>query len=73
MSRIVLASASPRRKELLEKIGMAFEICPAKGEDMIRYEAASDVVLELSRQKAEEVASEILMYNGSNTDLATPQ
>ena len=32
MSRIVLASASPRRKELLEQIGLEFEICPAKGE-----------------------------------------
>ena len=41
MSRIVLASASPRRKELLEKIGMEFEICPAKGEEMITKEAPS--------------------------------
>ena len=32
MSRIVLASASPRRKELLEQVGLEFEICPAKGE-----------------------------------------
>ena len=73
MSRIVLASASPRRKELLEKIGMEFEICPAKGEEMITKEAPSDAVLELSRQKAEEVASAILMYNGSHPDLVTPQ
>jgi len=35
MSRIVLASASPRRKELLEQIGLEFEICPAKGEEVI--------------------------------------
>ena len=34
MSRIVLASASPRRKELLEQIGLEFEICPAKGEEV---------------------------------------
>ena len=32
MGQILLASASPRRKELLEQIGLSFEICPA-GED----------------------------------------
>ena len=30
MSRIVLASASPRRKELLEQIRLEFEICREK-------------------------------------------
>ena len=31
MGQIILASASPRRKELLEQIGLEVEICPAKG------------------------------------------
>ena len=35
MSDVILASASPRRKELLGKIGMEFEIIPAKGEEII--------------------------------------
>ena len=35
MSQIILASQSPRRKELLEQIGLEFEICPAKGEEII--------------------------------------
>ena len=44
--RFILASASPRRKELLEQIGVKFNILPATGE----------VVMELAKQKAEEVA-----------------
>ena len=35
MGQIILASASPRRKELLEQIGLEFEICPAKSEEVI--------------------------------------
>ena len=39
MGQIILASASPRRKELLEQIGLEFEICPAKGEEVISKSA----------------------------------
>ena len=30
MRKIILASASPRRRELLEQIGAVFEVCPSK-------------------------------------------
>lgn len=60
MSQIILASGSPRRKELLEQIGLTFEVCPAKGEEIITTTVPSDVVKELSKQKAEEVAGGIL-------------
>lgn len=73
MSRIVLASASPRRKELLEQIGMEFEICPAKGEEVITEDTVDKAVMELSRQKAEEVAAGILSYNETHPELVTPQ
>ena len=73
MSRIVLASASPRRKELLEQVGIEFEICPARGEEKITQTAADAVVLELSKQKAEEVASGILAYQNQHRELSTPQ
>lgn len=56
MKKIVLASASPRRKELLEQIGIFFEIQPAKGEEIITGNTPSQIVEELSCQKASEVA-----------------
>lgn len=62
MSMIILASGSPRRKELLEQIGLEFEICPAKGEEVITTTIPHEAVLELSRQKAEEVAGGIAAY-----------
>ena len=52
MGQIILASASPRRKELLEQIGLEFEICPAKGEEVISKSVPEEVVMELSEQKA---------------------
>ena len=73
MSQMILASASPRRKELLEQIGAEFVICPAKGEEVITETDPSAVVMELSRQKAEEVAYGVLIYNEQHADLITPQ
>lgn len=73
MSQIILASASPRRKELLEQIGIEFEICPAKGEEVITKTIPHEVVVELSKQKAEEVASAILSYNEAKKELTSPQ
>ena len=54
---LILASASPRRKELLEKIGLPFTVQPAKGEERITQKCPAAVVMELSRQKAEEIAA----------------
>ncbi|MEG0963076.1 MAG: Maf family protein [Lachnospiraceae bacterium] len=55
-TRLILASASPRRKELLEQMGVEFEILPAVKEEIITSAIPSKVVLELSSQKAMEVA-----------------
>lgn len=54
---LILASASSRRKELLEKIGLPFTVQPAKGEERITQKSPAAVVMELSRQKAEEIAA----------------
>lgn len=56
MVRVILASGSPRRKELLEQIGVSFEISVADGEEVITRKLPREIVEELSLQKATEVA-----------------
>ena len=53
--RIVLASASPRRREILMQAGLVFEIFPSKKEEHITKIKPEQVVMELSAQKAEDV------------------
>ena len=72
MGQIILASASPRRKELLEQIGISFEICPAKGEERITKSVPHEVVEELASQKAVEVASMVRTYEETHQELVTP-
>ena len=54
---LILASKSPRRKELLSLITRDFEIIPAVGEEKAdRSLPPSEYVTELARHKAEEIA-----------------
>ena len=55
MKKIILASASPRRRELLEQIGAVFEVCPAKGEEKITKSDPGEAAEELSLAKCREV------------------
>lgn len=55
MNKFVLASASPRRSELLQQIGISFSVCKSTCEEKISSTVPSEVVCELSRQKAEDV------------------
>lgn len=71
--KLILASASPRRKELLGKIGLKFEIIPAKGEEVVTKKLPWEVVEELSFQKAKEIAdmqTEECIVIGSDTIVA---
>lgn len=53
--KIILASQSPRRSELLTRMGLTFEIQPAQGEEKLTSSVPWRIVEELSAQKAEEI------------------
>lgn len=56
---LILASASPRRAEILRNIGAHFTVCPADADESIEPNTApADAVRELSRRKAFAVLSE---------------
>lgn len=59
MSKIILASASPRRKELLAKAGISFTVIPAAGEEKRISEDPGEAVQQLARDKAEWVAQSL--------------
>ena len=55
--RLVLASASPRRSELLGSVGLMFDVVPAGIDESVRPgEPPADYVARLSREKADVVA-----------------
>lgn len=57
--RIILASQSPRRRELLEMLGYPFEVKVSEAEEKITSTNPAQVTEELSCQKAETVAEMI--------------
>lgn len=67
MVKYVLASASPRRWELLEQAGIHFEISQAQGEEISAKETPADLVEELSFRKADEVAQRYLKKYKNDT------
>lgn len=55
--RIILASGSPRRKELLAQVGIDFEVMVSGVEEKVTSSVPDRVVCELSAQKAEDIFS----------------
>lgn len=55
MKKMILASASPRRRELLSQIGLEFEVMPGQGEEIITRTKPEEIVVELAEGKAKEV------------------
>ncbi len=57
MKKLILASASPRRKELLQQLGLKFDVAPSDyAEDMTKKLPPRKLAAFLSRGKAEAVA-----------------
>ena len=57
--RIILGSASPRRRELLEQIGLEFEIVVSDAREHYKSTRPEEIVRELALMKAEHVAKEV--------------
>ncbi len=55
MYKIILASKSPRRSELLKQIGLEFEVLVSDKEEVVTSNIPGEVVKELSIQKAVDV------------------
>ena len=63
--KIILASASPRRRELLTQIGLDFEVVVSETEEKITSTEPAKVVEELSAQKAEAVWEKLASMTAS--------
>lgn len=66
--QIILASASPRRKELLELMGLTFQIIPSEKEEKITGATPAEIVENLSFQKAEDVALQLDQDTGPQAE-----
>jgi septum formation protein len=57
-SRLILASKSPRRYELLKQVGLDFEVIPSRAmEDIVQKESPKEHVIRLAEAKARDIAS----------------
>ena len=55
--KIILASKSPRRREILENLGYDFEVITAQTDENSDITSPSELVMELAKRKAKAVAS----------------
>ena len=73
MYPIILASNSPRRKEILSQVGIEFTVIPSTLEEKTTSTCPKEIVMELSRQKARDIISRQegpVMVIGSDTVVA---
>jgi len=63
MKKIILASASPRRRELLKQAGFSFEVMVSQADETITEKTPEAMVKELSGRKARAVAQALAKGN----------
>ncbi len=65
--QIILASASPRRKELLKNIFPTFQIIPSAKEEETIFHTPEAFVMDLSHTKAEDVMQQLIQGRSSTS------
>lgn len=73
MKKIILASGSPRRKELLNQAGISFSVCVSQAEEVLDTTDPAEAVEKLSALKCREVfqrTCEDVMVIGADTVVA---
>ena len=70
MYKFILASQSPRRRELLKMLGIEFDIKVSNCEEIITSSEPAQVTMELAKQKALAVANELVKQKAFETEIA---
>ena len=59
MNKIILASASPRRREIMQLVDLEFDVIVSDCDENIEYDGPADMVEKLSYLKAKDVADKL--------------
>lgn len=59
MKKIILASSSPRRRDLLTMVGADLEVIPSDCDEKISADSPEELVLKLSERKCKDVAGRV--------------
>lgn len=72
MNKIILASGSPRRKEILTQVGISFDVMVSDCEEITDKEIPEDIVCDLAVKKSTDIARQICeggIYKNSGHDV----
>ena len=67
---MVLASASPRRRELLALAGFSFSVCPSGVDETLEEGVSGEQAVQLLAQRKAEEVTEVVFYPLSEREIA---